>query len=226
LDRGYARALWATSPEPLLLTGKYTQATRYIRKRDGSTTPVRVDVHPDMRVQRVLELFRERESEQAIDRLRLIFNTERKTIYLASNLPLPDLVVDRTVTQPELIHEIAGRIDNGRTGTGRRTYANRLAEAWRRSGGALPLAHRELFRLYGGGPDGLWPSEWAVQNDVAPLSRPPWRKGGANMCRPRKWVFLGSPHIFPAPSSGSAGPDRRSLPRPSSACLWRSAAPP
>jgi len=129
--------------------------------------PVDVDVHKDPRVQRVLELHRERESEQAADRLRLVHNEERKPLYVASNLPL-DITVDRVVTRQALVHEATGRRDNGRQGKGRRLYANRLVEAYGLSGGLLPLTPAVLVRLSAdksGVFNGLWTSEMAVRND-------------------------------------------------------------
>jgi hypothetical protein len=113
VPEGYARAIYADSPEPLNLTGEYARAARRIRMRDGSTVPVEVDVHPDPRVQRIVELFRERESEQGADRLRVIYNAERKTLYLLSNLPLEDITVDRVATWPDLLREMTGLADNG-----------------------------------------------------------------------------------------------------------------
>ena len=108
-----ARALWATDPVPLTMPGAYQQAVRGIRMRDGTAVPVKVDVHPDPRVQRVLELHRERESEQGGDRLRLIHNIEPKRLYIASNVPL-NMTVDRTVTWRQMVHEITGQMDNGK----------------------------------------------------------------------------------------------------------------
>lgn len=163
-----ARALWAADPEPLRLPGAYEQQTRGIRMRDGSAVPVKVHAHPDARVQRVVELHRERESEQALDRLRLIHNPGAKTVYLACNLPM-DVTVDRTVTWNEMVHEITGRMDNGQPGKGRRVYRNRLVEAFQCGGGVLPLSRAILLRLFG--PQGtvkpgLWASERAVGDDL------------------------------------------------------------
>lgn len=156
-----ARALWSDDPEPLALLAqdedasrRYGQETRHIVMRDGSRIPVLVDVHPDPRVQRVLEMHRERETEQAIDRLRLIHNGEPKTIYIVCNVPL-DLTVDRVITLRAFIREATGRLDNGVQGKGRRMYGSRLAEAWQRSGGVLPEMPAVLARLY---PD-LWDAE-------------------------------------------------------------------
>ncbi|WP_052215198.1 toprim domain-containing protein [Belnapia sp. F-4-1] len=160
-----ARAIWAADPMPLDLTGGYRKTERGIRMRDGSAVPVEVDVHPDPRVQRVLELHRERESEQAADRLRLIHNTRRKVLYVACNLPL-NLTVDRVVTRRGLVHEATGRVDNGRTGKGRRIYGNRLVEAYRLSGGILPLSRHELSRVF----KGLWPSERRAREDLGKMA--------------------------------------------------------
>ncbi len=158
---GTTRALFSDDPKPLHLPGAYVKQTRGIRMRDGSVVPVEVDVHPDPRVQRVLELARERETEQALDRLRLIHNVEPKTVYLVCNLPV-DVTVDRAVTWAQLMHEATGALDNGVKGKGRRIYGDRLTEAWRRSGGALPLSRSELVRLF---PD-LWPSERRAREDL------------------------------------------------------------
>jgi hypothetical protein len=73
-----------------------------------------------------------------------------------------DQAVDRAVTYRGFIREVAGRIDNAVTGRGRRLYGSRLAEAWRRSGGVLPLVPAELHRLF---PE-LWPSERAARKDI------------------------------------------------------------
>lgn len=73
-----------------------------------------------------------------------------------------DQAVDRAVTYRDFIHEVDGRIDNAVTGRGRRLYGSRLAEAWRRSGGVLPLVPAELHWLF---PD-LWPFEGAARKDI------------------------------------------------------------
>ena len=167
-----ARAIWANDPEPLALSRTYEKANRGIRMRDGSAVPVEVDVHPDPRVQRVLELHRERESEQAADRLRLIHNADRKVLYVACNLPL-NLTVDRVVTRRALVHEATGRVDNGQEGKGRRIYGNRLVEAYRISGGVLPLSRAELVRLSADETSvfrGLWLSERVVRDDLAKMA--------------------------------------------------------
>lgn len=162
-----ARAIWANDPEPLNLSRTYEKAWRSIRMRDGSAVPIEVDVHPDPRVQRMLELHRERESEQAADRLRLIRNPERKVLYVACNVPL-NLTVDRVVTRRALVHEATGRVDNGQKGKGRRIYGNRLVEAYHLGKGILPLSRAELVRLSADETSvlkGFWQSERAARND-------------------------------------------------------------
>lgn len=167
-----ARAVWSDDPVLLHLPGAYNKAMRGIRMRNGAAIPVVVDVHPDQRVQRVLELHRERESEQAADRLRLIHASAPKHLYIACAVPL-DMTVDRVVTWRELVHEVTGRLDNGCEGTGRRIYTNRLVEAWRCAGQVLPLSRDELMRLFG--PKGrlfpkLWGSERALRDDLKKLA--------------------------------------------------------
>jgi hypothetical protein len=71
----------------------YPTRTRRYLFRDGTTKPVNVSVHPDPRVQAVVEQGREAEMVQAIDRLRLIHNEKRKTVFILCNIPL-DLPVD------------------------------------------------------------------------------------------------------------------------------------
>jgi hypothetical protein len=47
-----------------------------------------MSVHPDQRVQAVVEQGREAEMVQAIDRLRLIHNEKRKTVYILCSVPV------------------------------------------------------------------------------------------------------------------------------------------
>jgi len=74
---------------------------------------------------------------QAIDRLRLIHNEKRKTVYILCNIPL-DLPIDELVTWKQL--------------TGDRRWSDALAECDARGWDALPLAAKEMCRLF---PD-LW----------------------------------------------------------------------
>lgn len=76
------------------------KATRGRRMRDGTVQPVEVEVHPDPRVQEVLEQVREADVLQSGDRVRPIFN--RRTLVFANSLVL-DLTYDRIVTHKELV---------------------------------------------------------------------------------------------------------------------------
>jgi hypothetical protein len=101
-------------------------------------------VHPDRRVQAVVEQVREAEMVQAIDRLRLIHSEREKTVVILCNIPL-DLPVDELMTWREL------------TGDGRLLKALEICEenGWE----ALPLAVKELTRLF---PD-LWSTRKAAE---------------------------------------------------------------
>jgi hypothetical protein len=100
---------------------------------DGSRREVKVKVHPDRRVQAVVEQVREAEMIQAIDRLRLIHNEKRKTIYILCSIPL-DLPIDELVTWKQL--------------AGDRRLTDALADCDERGWDALPLAANEFCRLF------------------------------------------------------------------------------
>lgn len=82
-----ARAIFFDDPIPLYLTGQWIEVGRGYNYKSGKKG-VDVQVHPDPRVQEVVEQIREQESHQAIDRIRLIHNEQIKTVYILSNLPL------------------------------------------------------------------------------------------------------------------------------------------
>ena len=109
-----ARSLFGDEEEPLALGGAWTTELRPYRMRDGSRRGVEVAVHPDPRVQAILEQIRERETEQAIDRLRLIHRDRPARVIVLSNVPL-DLTVDRLVTwneiMPDRLTVAAARLD-------------------------------------------------------------------------------------------------------------------
>ena len=123
--------------------------------RDGSTQSVKVKVHPDRRVQAVVEQAREAEMLQAIDRLRLIHSPRKKIVCILCNIPL-GMPVDELVTWRQL------------AGDGRLAQALEACEknGWE----ALPLAAKELHRLF---PD-LWRTrkaaeDWARKNPLNSL---------------------------------------------------------
>jgi hypothetical protein len=107
-----------------------------------------VSVHPDLRVHAVVEQGREAEMMQAIDRLRLIHSERRKTVFILCSIPL-DIPVDELVTWKQLI--------------GDRRVSDALGECDARGWDALPLAPRQLSRLF---PD-LWDTEKAAQRWIA-----------------------------------------------------------
>ena len=112
---------------------QYPYRERQYTMRDGTRRQVRVRVHPDRRVQAVVEQVREAEMVQAIDRLRLIHSEREKLVLILCNIPLA-IPVDELVTWRQL------------TGDGRLLKALETCEenGWE----ALPLAAKELTRLF------------------------------------------------------------------------------
>ena len=134
---------------------QYPYRARHYTLRDGTRRQVQVRVHPDWRVQAVIEQTREAEMVQAIDRLRLIHSPRKKTVVILCNIPL-DMPVDELVTWREL------------AGDGRLEEALALCEKnqWE----ALPLSPERLSELF---PE-LWSTEkaverWLANNPLNPL---------------------------------------------------------
>ena len=142
-----AMAIWYDTKEPIgcipEVAGRvnYRKRARRYLMRDGSTKAAVVATHPDPRVQAVVEQGREAEMLQAIDRLRLIHNKKRKTVYILCSIPL-GLPVDELVTWRELI--------------GDRRLRDALAECDTRGWDALSLAAKEL-RFFADGAAKKWP---------------------------------------------------------------------
>ena len=126
----------------------YPTRTRRYLFRDGTTQPVNVSVHPDPRVQAVVEQIREAEMVQGIDRLRLIHNEKRKTVYILCSIPL-DIPINELVTWKQLI--------------GDRRLSDALAECDVRGWDALPLAAKKLSGFF---PE-LWETEKAAERWTA-----------------------------------------------------------
>ena len=97
-----ARSLFGADAEPLLLTGEYVPQMRGHRTKDGTRTAVQVQVHPDLRVQALVEQLREREVEQMVGRLRLVHRSRPARVFLLSNVPTA-LPVDRFTTWEEVM---------------------------------------------------------------------------------------------------------------------------
>ena len=91
---------------------------------------------------------REAEMIQAIDRLRLIHNEKRKTVYILCKIPL-EIPVDELVTWKQL--------------TGDRRLSDALAECDERGWDALPLAAKEMTRLF----PRLWITRKAAERWIA-----------------------------------------------------------
>jgi hypothetical protein len=134
-----ARAWFGDDPEPLLLLNAYVKCTRGYRTGNGARRGAVVEVHPDLRVQALLEQQREREIEQVVGRLRLVHRERQARVLLLSSLPT-GLTVDRLTTWKEIMPD-------------------KLAQAVVRGGGVLPLSAAERARLY---PD-LWPTPRAAE---------------------------------------------------------------
>ena len=128
-----ARSIFGDEPLALLGGARLCLEVRGYRMHDGSQVGGKVEVHPDPRCQAILEQIRERESEQAIDRLRLVHRETPARVLLLSNVVL-DVTVDRLVTWNELIPD-------------------RFTVAAARFDGVLPLAPAWLAERC---PD-LWP---------------------------------------------------------------------
>jgi hypothetical protein len=136
-----ARCIYCDSPEPLNLAGAYRKEIRGHRLRDGSRAGVAVDVHPDRRVQAIVERPRERGMCQSIDRLRLIHGRPDREIYVLCDLPLPGVTIDRYLPLDEIL---AG--------------GTRYDRAWVAKG-ILSAAPADLHQLH---PE-LWPSAEAAK---------------------------------------------------------------
>ena len=94
-----ARSMWFDSEEPLRVlpdkSGNQPYASQARGYRGIQRGSVQVQVHPDWRAQLLLEQIREAESEQALDRLRLLRGDgKQRQVYILSNLPL-NVTVDQ-----------------------------------------------------------------------------------------------------------------------------------
>jgi hypothetical protein len=93
-----ARAMWWESEKPLRGLQDKSGNLPYMNELRGyrgiQRGSVQVQVHPDWRAQLLLEQVREAESEQALDRLRLLRGVgKQKQVYVLSNVPL-NITVD------------------------------------------------------------------------------------------------------------------------------------
>ena len=97
-----------------------------------------VQVHPDLRVQALVEQVREREIEQMVGRLRLVHRDQPARVFLLTNLPTA-LAVDRLTTWEGIM-------------------PGKLEQAIVRGRGVLPLSYAELARAH--------PQLWATSEEA------------------------------------------------------------
>ena len=121
----------------------YPEATRGIRKRDGTAHPVKVAYHPNVWAERALRSIRDTEIEQTIDRIRPIFKDRSIEIILLSPVAV-DLTVDQVVPWSQF-----------RQGGSRIERALKLARV-------IPLSGREAARLL---PD-IWADKETARRDL------------------------------------------------------------
>ena len=138
-----ARCLFGAETEPLLLTGEFVSQMRGHLMKDGTRTAVMVQVHPDLRVQALVEQIREREVEQMVGRLRLVHRASPARVFMLSNLPTA-LPVDRLATWTTIM-------------------PSKIEQAIVAGRGVLPLSRSELARAH--------PSLWASEQELKDWQR-------------------------------------------------------
>jgi hypothetical protein len=108
---GMARAVFYADPRPLLFiqpddqgSFRYQTATRLVPFRDGTEAEVDVSCHPDPRCDAILRQVREAEVLQAIARVRPVHRQPGNPceIIVATNIPLPGLIVDEAIEWSDL----------------------------------------------------------------------------------------------------------------------------
>jgi hypothetical protein len=95
-----ARAVFGRAPSPIVphANGPLPAKDALYLMRDASEVSGRGNMHPDSRVQAILEQTRECGTLQAIARLRLVAPQRAKRVVILSNLPLPGFPITRLVT--------------------------------------------------------------------------------------------------------------------------------
>ncbi len=129
-----AGAFWFDSPDQLILgVTEPVSVVRGYRTTTGYEVGVMVEVHPDPRIQRLMEQIREKESLQGIDRSRLLFPKEgepKTTVRIFSNLIL-DIDVDHVLAEEEVL-----------------ARTTKLTEVWNKADGVLPLGTEWLAKNF------------------------------------------------------------------------------
>lgn len=140
---GYARAIYSDGTSPLALNSNWATMPRGYRLKSAALMGTDVVIHPDSKIQGLLEQVRECETVQAVDRLRLVHATTQKEVYILSNIPL-DIDVDELCTWNEIM------------------YPPRLRAAWETLNGVMPLNGKWLHNRF----PHLWKTEAAAKSDV------------------------------------------------------------
>jgi hypothetical protein len=142
-----ARCIFLRDMNPLQFASDWQMQSCGYRLRTGKRG-VPITIHPDARVQAIVEQLREGESMQAVDRLRLVHAPTTKLVIILSNIPL-DIHVDELVSWDELME------------------GSRLDQAWDTLPGVIPLSPEWLAKRF----PKLWKTVDAAKAD---LRR--WRK--------------------------------------------------
>lgn len=132
-----AMALWWDAPEAIETLPEqsgnhpFLHEYRGYRMRDGSPKDVKVQIHPDLRVQTLLEQTREAECAQGIDRLRLVRKRGEqdeavRRVFLLMSIPL-DITVDHLSAWGNI---------------------QKVLKLWDRSEGVLPLGEADLLGCF------------------------------------------------------------------------------
>ncbi|AWK85345.1 hypothetical protein [Azospirillum thermophilum] len=146
-----ARPFLADDPMPLIHADAYMKEVRGRRMSDGSVVAVTVEVHPDYRVQDMLEQVREAEIVQAMDRVAP--TNGARMVVLMNNLVL-DVTYDKCVRHAELV-------------AGGARWERALAMR-----GVLPLKPAEMHRIW----PNLWESERSAKWEIAEKVGPVWER--------------------------------------------------
>jgi hypothetical protein len=123
-----ARAFYGNDKRPLNTDFNLEKLPVGYQIKSGERVGAWVQCHIDPRVQQFMHLARENQSEQAMDRTRLVHPGELKPVYIMSNIPL-DIEVDELVSLKQFL---AGK--------------SKLQQVWERLGKrVMPLNHKWLF---------------------------------------------------------------------------------
>ena len=143
--RAYAANDPNAGPFQSIGAGKWHKEARALRLgHNGGSEMIDVSCHPDPWAERVLKQVRDAEIMQAIDRIRLIYNVNPKTVIILAPVVL-DITVNEVVPWAEL-----------------KTGGTRIERAKAQSG-VVPLSKHTARDLF----PSIWQSDGAAQRDTA-----------------------------------------------------------